>query len=313
MSALQEKLPLEINRVLDAVVSVYTHIPEDAMTADLLGTERSGYGVVIRDDGLIVTIGYLVNEAESIWIGPDRETMVPAYVIGHDYDSGFGLVKPTMPLNLPNAVLGRAAQLEIGDTVFVAGGGGARETIKAQVMAKQEFAGRWEYVLDEAIYTAPAHPSWAGAALLNRRGQLCGTGSLLIRDRVSETAIGAVNMFVPVDILSPILDEMCRFGRRQTPPRPWLGMLVHDENDQLIIAGVYRNCPADKAGLLPGDILVAVNGESSLNLANFFRRVWGLGSAGVEVPLTLLRDGDFYDVIVQSADHTAFLRKETVN
>ena len=308
----QEYLP-EIKKILRAVISVNTHVPEEAMTADLLGTDRKGHGVVIRDDGLIVTIGYLIHEAEHIWIGVDEDTMVPGYAIGYDYDSGLGLVKATLPLNCPSIPIGKSADINTGDPVFIAGSKGIRETIESRVIAKQEFAGRWEYVLDEAIYTAPAHPNWAGAALLDQNGKLCGIGSLLIQDINSDNEDDLANVFVPIDLLTPVIDDLCQYGRRQTPPRPWLGLFVHDDNHQLLISGVYRGCPGDRAGLIPGDIIVSVNGIAPSGLANFFRQVWSLGSAGVGVPLTIMRDGKLHNVVVHSSERNAYLKKETIN
>ena len=303
----------EIKKILSAVISITTHVPEEAMTAELLGTERKGHGVVIRNDGLIVTIGYLIHEAESIWIGINNDSVVPGYAIGYDYESGLGLVKPGLPLDCPSITLGRSADLRIGDPVFIAGSKGIRETIEARVIAKQEFAGRWEYVLDEAIYTAPAHPNWAGAALLDQHGRLCGIGSLLLQDVNSDNEDDLANVFVPIDTITPVIDDLCRYGRRKTPPRPWLGLFVHEDANQLLVSGVYRGCPGDKAGLIPGDVIVSVNGMAPSGLASFFRQVWSLGSAGVEVPLTIMRDGKLHNVIVRSSERNAYLKKETIN
>lgn len=303
----------EIERILSAVVSIKSHIPEDAMSASLLGTERSGHGVVIRDDGLIVTIGYLITEAETVWIGTADDTVVQGYIIAYDYESGLGLVKPAVPLQCPTITMGNIDDLEIDDKVFIAGSGGILETIEAHIVAKQEFAGRWEYLLDEAIYTAPAHPNWAGAALLDDHGRLCGIGSLLIQDHKTEMVTGAANMFVPINLIRSIIDDLCQYGRRQTPPRPWLGLLVHDDGDQLLISGVYRGCPGDKAGLLPGDIIIKVDNKSVDSLPDFFRRIWAQGTAGVDIPLTILRDGRLNDMLVHTADRTTFIKKETIN
>lgn len=308
-----EQFGFDLNRALSAVVPISAHIPEEAMSAGLLGTERSGHGVVIGDDGLIVTIGYLIAEADSVWIKTGADTMLPAYVVGYDYETGFGLIRPTLPLNRPRVPFGRAADLKVGDPVVVAGSGGAGDAVEARVAAKQEFAGRWEYLLDEAIYTVPAHKDWAGAALLDRRGRLCGIGSLLVHDGKTSTADTAANLFVPIDILVPIIDEICEFGRQRKPPRPWLGVLIHDTDEELLIAGVYRKCPGDRAGLKPGDVIIEVDGEPATHLGDFFRKVWSLGSAGVDVPLTVLRDEETHKIVVHSSDRAAFSNKGTVN
>lgn len=295
----------------DAVVSITAHVPEDAMSAGLLGTERVGHGVRIRPDGLIATIGYIVHEAENLWIG-SRETVVPGFVIGYDFDSGLALVKPSLPLHGPTMKLGRADSLAIGDAVTIVSSGGKEPVIEARVVAKQEFAGRWEYVLDEAVFTSPPHDSWSGAALVDRDGRLCGLGSLVIQGFETGGSSSTVNMFVPIELLEPIIDEICEHGRRSTPPRPWLGMLVHDDHNDLTVVGVYRNCPADKAGLRPGDVIVGIDDEPVEGLANMFRRVWSLGSAGVDVPLNVLRNTEKVQLKVRSGDRAGFQRKGTL-
>ena len=302
-----------IDEILGAVVSITAHIPEDAMSADLLGTERSGHGVVIRADGLIVTVGYIVLDAESIWVGTDENTLVPAYTVANDFDSGLALLKPALPVAVHAVELGRAADLETGEPVFVVGSGGISDTIEGKVVAKHEFAGRWEYLLEEAVYTAPVHPGWAGAAMLDGSGRLCGIASLMLQDPDVSDREAPVNLIIPIDTIAPVLDELCQHGRRRTPPRPWLGMLIHEDDEQLLVAGVYRGCPADKAGLLPGDIIVRVCGRPPFSLADFLRRVWSQGSAGVRVPLTVLRDGDLVDVAVETTERNAFMHKDTIN
>jgi S1-C subfamily serine protease len=295
----------------DAIVSITAHVPEDAMSAGLLGTERVGHGVRIRPDGLIATIGYVVHEAENLWIGT-RETVAPGFVIGYDFDSGLALVKPSLPLHGPTMKLGRAGALAVGDAVTVVSSGGKEPVIEARVVAKQEFAGRWEYVLDEAVFTSPPHDSWSGAALVDRDGRLCGLGSLVIQGFETNGGTTTVNMFVPIELIEPIIDEICQHGRRSTPPRPWLGMLVHDDQNDLTVVGVYRNCPADKAGLRPGDVIVGIDDEPVVGLANMFRRVWSLGSAGVDVPINVLRNTEKMQLKVRSGDRAGFQRKGTL-
>src|SRR5690606_27763053 len=204
----------------DAVVSIKARVPEDAMSAGLLGTERFGHGIRIREDGLIATIGYIVNEADTIWIGSRDGTTVPGFVIGYDFESGFGLVKPTLPLPGPTIEIGSAASLSVGDDVLVVSSDSSDAGLDAQVVAKREFAGRWEYLLDEAIFTSPPHDSWSGAALLDLDGRLCGVGSLVIQNFEIEETLSTVNMFVPIELLMPIVDDICERGRRKSPPRP---------------------------------------------------------------------------------------------
>jgi S1-C subfamily serine protease len=298
-------------KVSGALVSITAHVPEDAMSAGLLGTERVGHGVRIRDDGLIATIGYVVHESENLWIGT-RDTVVPGFVIGYDFDSGLALVKPSLPLLGPAMHIGSADSLSVGDAVTVMSSGGKEQSIEARVVAKQEFAGRWEYVLDQAVFTTPPHDSWSGAALVDREGRLCGLGSLVIQGFETRAGTATVNMFVPIDLLAPSVDEICMHGRRLSPPRPWLGMLVHDDQHDLTVVGVYRNCPADKAGLRPGDVIVGIDDEPVVGLANMFRRVWSLGSAGVDVPLNVLRNTEKMQLKVRSGDRAGFQRKGTL-
>ena len=282
------------------------------MSAGLLGTERVGHGVRIRADGLIATIGYVVHEADNLWIGA-RDTVVPGFVVGYDFDSGLALVKPSLPLHGPTMPLGSAASLVVGDAVtIISSGGTEQQSIDARVVAKQEFAGRWEYVLDQAVFTTPPHDSWSGAALVDSQGRLCGLGSLVIQGFETEAGTSTVNMFVPIELLAPIVDEIIEHGRRLSPPRPWLGMLVHDDQQDLTVVGVYRNCPADKAGLRPGDIIVGIDDEPVIGLANMFRRVWSLGSAGVDVPLNVLRNAEKMQLKVRSGDRAGFQRKGTL-
>ena len=302
---------LATNVGIDAMVSITAHVPEDAMSAGLLGTERSGHGVRIREDGLIVTIGYVVHEAESLWIGTGN-TVVPGFVVGHDFDSGLALVKPSLPLQGPLMELGRADSLNVGDNVSVVSSGGRAQIIEARVVAKQEFAGRWEYVLDQAVFTSPPHESWSGAALVDSHGRLCGLGSLVIQGFEVRGATATVNMFVPIELLAPIVDDIVAHGRRLSPPRPWLGMLVHDDQQDLTVVGVYRNCPADKAGLRPGDVIVGIDDEPVNGLANMFRLMWSLGSAGVDVPLNVLRNAERMQLKVRSGDRAGFQRKGTL-
>ncbi|NNM01156.1 MAG: serine protease, partial [Gammaproteobacteria bacterium] len=256
MSQIQHFKSTRLSEALGAVVAINTTVPEDAMTAALLGTDRSGNGSVLRDDGLIVTIAYLVMEADSIWISTADGRAVPGYVVAIDNESGLALVKPTMPLRVRPVETVSADDLYVGASVFVASCGGAENVTQAQVAARQTFAGRWEYVLDDALFTVPAHESWGGSALLDRSGRLCGIGSLLISvasEDEDDAEVSSANMFVPVDLLLPVMDDLCRLGRRAGPQRPWLGTLVQEEDDELVVVGVYPGCPADNAGLEPGD------------------------------------------------------------
>ena len=298
----------DLERAFDAVVLVRAEIPEDAYSANTLGTERGGYGAVIREDGLIVTIGYLINEATQIWLTTNRGVSVPGYPLAYDQATGFGLIQPLGKLTAPHLPRGLAADVKVNDSVYVIGHGGRAHSLKTRVIAKQEFAGYWEYVLDEAIFTAPAHPQWGGSALLDAQGNLIGTGSLLVQHEVNKEIIH-VNMFVPIDLLNPIFDSMLKTGRSPHPPRPWLGMSTQDPAGKLVVARLSPNSPASRAGVKVGDLVLGVGATRVQGLAEFFRAVWRLGNAGVEVPLTLSRGGDVLHITVKSADRNDFLRK----
>jgi len=225
-----DEIQFDLARALDSVVLVRAEVPADGYTASNLGTERGGYGVVIREDGLVLTIGYLINEASQIWLTSNRGTVVAGYRVAYDHTTGFGLVQPLGKLDAPHVSRGLASDVNVGDAAFVIGHGGRAHALKTKIIGKREFAGPWEYLLDEALFTAPAHPQWGGAALLDAQGHLIGIGSLLVQEEVDRELVHA-NMFVPIDLLNPILDGMLQTGRSPNPPHPWLGMSTQDPED----------------------------------------------------------------------------------
>jgi S1-C subfamily serine protease len=302
------QLDFELAPVLDAVVSLRAEVPDDAFTASILGTERSGNGIVIREDGLVLTIGYLVTEAESVWLTTNGGRLVAATPLAYDFVTGFGLVQPLGRLDVPALARGTSGGCAVGDDVLVIGHGGRHHALRADIVAKREFAGYWEYVLDEAIFTAPAHPQWSGAALVGMDGKLVGVGSLLVEEAVDGRQVQG-NMVVPIDLLAPILEGMTRLGRPDRAARPWLGLYAAESDGQLVVGGLATHGPADKAGVKLGDLVVEVAGGRVNNLAQMFRKVWALGQAGVEVPLTLAREGSLVRVRVRSADRNDFMRK----
>ena len=309
----EPEVDFDIDAMLASLVSVRSEVPEDALTAPVLGTERMGNGVVIGDRGLVLTIGYLVTEAQTLWITDRRGAAVPGHVLGYDQDSGFGLVQALQPLPAPAMEFGVSAECDVGDPVVVAGHGGDDALVTGRIIAKREFAGYWEYVLDEALFTAPAHPNWGGAALVGSDGRLLGVGSLLVQTVSSSGEKGGANMIVPIDLLKPILEDLKLYGRPNRPPRPWLGFLVQDIGSHLVVASVYDGCPADRAGIEVGDLIIEVAGESIDGLAELFRKVWGIGPAGSEVPLTIVRDGESRPVLLESIDRDARLKHGAVH
>ena len=296
----------DLERALSSVVSLSARVPAEAFTAETLGTERAGNGVVIREDGLVLTIGYLVIEAESIWLTTNDGRFVPAHVVGYDAVTGFGLVQALGALDVPALALGRSGGLRVGDRAVVAGAGGRGHSLSVELVGRQEFAGYWEYVLDEALFTAPAHPHWGGTALIGPDGALIGIGSLQLQQGGTAGA-RAINMVVPIDLLPPILAELETRGRADRPPRPWLGLYATETEDGVVVMGFAEKGPAEAADLRAGDVLAEVAGEPVADLAGFFRQVWALGEAGVRVPLTVNRDGRSLRLALASVDRERFL------
>jgi len=303
-----DETAFDLGAALDAVVLLRTEIPEDAFTAPLLGTERAGNGVVIRDDGLILTIGYLITEAESIWITTNRGAVVQGHALAYDQGSGFGLVMPLGRLGVRPLARGAAASVTTDSPVLVLGHGGRAHSLKARIVSKREFAGYWEYVLDEALFTAPAHPQWGGAALVGEDGKLLGVGSLLVQEAVGDRTVDG-NMFVPIDLLAPILADMLATGRAARAPRAWLGLYIAEMEGRLVVGGLAPGGPAERAGLQLGDLVLEVGGEPVAGLAALFRKIWSCGPAGTEVPLAYSRRGVASKVSIRSADRNDFLKK----
>jgi S1-C subfamily serine protease len=304
----------DLERALGAVMGLRATIPEDAFTAGSLGTERTGSGVLIRRDGLVLTIGYLITEAEAIWLTSVGGGAVPGHVLAYDQETGFGLVQALGRLNVEPLELGTGMRVGAGDRAIMAAEGGRRHAIAARVVARQEFAGYWEYVLDRAIFTAPAHPFWGGAALISADGRLIGIGSLHVQHSMSGRDLRRdVNMVVPIDLLPPILDDMLTYGRPNRPVRPWLGLMAAEVEDAVVVAGVNDRGPANAAGLMPGDRIVAVGEDAVGSLAGLWRRVWASGPAGSQIPLQIARDGKTMIVRVLSADRARFYKAPQIH
>ena len=296
----------DLDRALASVVGLHSIIPSDAFTADTLGTERAGNGVVI-EDGLILTIGYLITEAEAVWLHMSDGRVVQGHALGFDSVTGFGLVQALGDLGLDPLPIGSSAAASVGDRVVLGGVGGRTRSVASQIAAKQEFAGYWEYMLDEAIFTHPAHPNWGGTGLLSERGELIGIGSLqLERERANKPE--HINMVVPIDLLKPVLDDLRKFGRVNKPARPGLGMYTPEIDDRVVIVGASAKGPAALAELKAGDVILAINGDKITSQAGFYRKLWALGSAGVDVPLTIHHEGVTFDVVLGSTDRARLLK-----
>jgi S1-C subfamily serine protease len=298
----------DLDEALSSVVALTARVPTDAFTAASLGTERAGNGVLIDARGIVLTIGYLITEAAEVWLTGANGRVVAGHVLGYDQASGFGLVQTLGRLDLPALPFGDAGAASVGDRVIVAGAGGARHSVAARIVARQAFAGYWEYLLDNAIFTAPAHPNWGGTALIGADGGLIGIGSLQVPHQMPGGNVLPLNMCVPIDLLAPVYDDLKSFGRVNKPERPWLGLYAGESEGRIVVLGFAGDGPARRAGLKEGDMVLAVAGQSIGTLNDFFRRVWALGVAGTDVPLTLDREGDIFDVSIRSSDRNRFLK-----
>ena len=305
-------LAFDLDLILASVVVLQAEVPPDAYTAKTLGTERLGNGIVIGPDGLVLTIGYLVTEAEKVTLIANDGRRIPAHVLGYDGATGFGLVHALEPLKLPALPLGDSRRMRREDKIILAGGGGRAHAISGTMLARQPFAGYWEYLLDEALFTAPGHPHWSGAALIGPSGALMGVGSLQMQQQTPGGRPELINMCVPIELLPPILDDLSR-GRPSQPPRPWLGVFCHDAEDGVMVMDVSDDGPAARAELRRGDLILAVGDIEVGDLADFYTTLWSLGPAGVIAPLRLKRERDVFDLQVRTGDRGAKLRKRRLN
>ncbi len=291
---------------LDAVVGVRAEVPADARTAGALGTERAGGGVVISADGMVLTIGYLILEAAVAEVVMQDGKTVPADIVAYDYDTGFGLLRPLVPLDVAPIELGDSDDLTEQTQVLVAGPDGPSP---AMVVSRREFAGYWEYLLPNAIFTAPPYRSFGGAALIGADGRLLGIGSLIVGDALAPGSSFPGNMFVPISRLEPIMEDLLRDGRGGGPVKPWLGLFTEEVRGHVFINRVSPGGPAEGAGIVEDDIVIAVGGEPVSSLAEFYRKVWSLGDAGIDVPLTILKgSGGAREISVKSADRYDYLK-----
>ena len=292
----------DLDAALASVLHISSTVPETAFSAATLGTERAGNAVLIRDTGIVLTIGYLVNEADSIWLRTGDGRVVPAHVMGIDQTTGFAVLQALGRLDVPAMPLGDSDMAQLGERMVVAGGGGRQRSVAARVVARQQFAGYWEYLVDDAIFTAPSHPNWGGTAVIGAQGELLGIGSLQLEQSRGKGITENINMSVPINLLKPVLEDLITLGQPNRPPRPWLGVYATEVEDRVILMGITDRGPGKKADLRVGDVVLAVEGKPVVTLANFYTRLWKLGNAGVEARLSILRDGQQKDVKVITAD-----------
>ena len=288
-----------------SVVRLRTRVVSNARSAETLGTEREGTGVVIDANGLVLTIGYLILEAETIELTTADGRSFPAATVAYDAVTGFGLVRAFGKLPIKPATLGESSKVALREPVFIVGFDGVAP---GYVVSRRRFIGYWEYLLDDAIFTAPATVNWQGAALLDREQRLLGIGSLAVPDSLGDGSSIAGHMFVPIDRLKPVLSDLLARGRAAGPARPWLGVSTQEVEGNVIVTRVASGSPADQAPIRVGDVIVALGGQTLKGQADFYTRLWACGAAGREITLDVLRDGRIQHVTAKSIDRDAYYR-----
>jgi S1-C subfamily serine protease len=292
--------------IVQSLVKLRAVVPDHAFTAGILGSERVGNGIVIGSNGLILTIGYLITEATDVWLTVNDGREVAAHALAYDQVTGFGLVLPLEDLAVAPLPLGSSAALQAGDTARVLSYPEFAKEQAVEILVRREFAGTWEYLLDGAIFTVPAHPHWSGAALIDDAGSLVGLGSLLVRETHGGEELNA-NMFVPIDLLKPILNDMVTRGHADRETRPWLGVYAVEVSGKVYVTGVADGSPAELADVREGDLISQVGDYEVSTLPEFYRRLWSTGPAGIGVALTIVRGGTTLVISVRSVDRTDLL------
>lgn len=300
-----------VERFFQSIVKVRARAVPNARSSATLGNEREGTGVVISDDGLVLTIGYLIVEADEVNLVDQKGRTLPARVVGYDHATGLGLLRAVVPLSAPSVPLGESGKLADREPVMVVNHAGADDLTLAFVVSKRQFTGNWEYLLEQAIFTSPPTLNWSGAALVSKELKLVGIGSLIVREATSDGATRPGNMFVPIDALKPILADLVKTGRRAGPARPWLGVSADEVQGRLMVSRVSPEGPGDQAGIKVGDIILGVGGDSVRTQAEFYRKVWGRGGAGADIPLRVLQGVDVKELAVHSIDRIEYFRPKT--
>ncbi len=309
-SAASGDVEARIQTLVGAVVQVRARALDDARSNLTLGRGRQGSGIVIDDQGHILTIGYLVIEPDAIEVTTAAGRTVPALLAGYDHATGFGLLKAQAPLGVKPLPLGASAAMNEGDPVMVLPYGGRDAASMARIVSTRRFAGSWEYLLDRALFTAPPNMTWSGAALVNREFALVGVGSLIVQNAMRPDEAMPGNMFVPIDLLKPILADLKEKGRAAGPARPWLGMSTEEVEGRLLVTRVSPESPAAEAGIRRGDVVLGIAGDDVKTHAELYGRLWKLGPAGTVVPLRVQSAGGTREVNVRSIDRAEYFKEK---
>ena len=301
----------ERTSVLDAVVGIRSEVPVEARTASSLGRVREGTGVLIDGSGLVLTIGYLILEASAVDIIAPNGSRIPATIVAYDHESGFGLVRGHSKIRgIKPIPLGNSAAIELGTPLLAVSRVGGLDGVQVSFTDRRDFAGYWEYLLPQAVFTTPVHRQFGGAALIDTSGSLVGIGSLFVRDAEGQGIPSPGNMFIPAELLPPILGDLLVYGRRSGPAKPWIGVYGHNHPKGIALRRVAEDGPSYRAGIRPGDIIVAIDGAPVRDLMELYRTMWDLGDAGVDIPVKVRRRDRDHEFTVASTDRYDWLRFE---
>jgi len=298
-----------IEKFYESIVGISSVAVDNARSLATLGKERSGSGIVIDKEGHILTIGYLVIEADTIEITLANGDTYPGKVVGYDHATGFAILKSIVPKKLFPVDLGESEKIKENDVLYILPHLDEGPGSPTKLVSRRPFAGSWEYFLEKPIYTYPFNPHWQGTPLLNEKGQLLGIGSLFIRDSIAEGINSPGNLFVPIELLKPILKDLINEGKRKTKLNPWMGLTPDDSSGKISITRVSKDGPAEAAGIKAGDVLLSVNNKEVKTMQDFYKTAWSLGGPGTKIPINIQREDKNINLIINSIDRMDFFIK----
>lgn len=293
---------LDLDKVLAPIIALEATVPGNARSAETLGTVRGGTGIVIDGAGLVLTIGYLILEAGSVDLLPNglEGERVPADVVAWDQITGLGLVRSRQSLGVAPMPLGTSADLGVGDAVIAVDWERIGGMFPAVVFEKGVYAGYWEYMIEDALYVSPGHPGFPGAALVSLDGKLAGVGGFAATDPDADYAV-AGTVFIPIDALKPVLADLLLSGR-SSKTRAWLGLYCEEFDGSLRVRRLPDDGPAIRAGIRPGDYLLAVANAPIKTLPDFYRQLWATTRPGDHVTVELRRGEESFTVELEAMD-----------